>query len=166
MKIYMEHLTLHHLSQNMNDRTMTRQHEAIHNEKARRFQTWPVARLLQIIYNNTPNYMERSSNLTRLCDVRHGHGIEPVMTCRLNTDDPTMMLSDVRQDLLDLLAFKEWYANDDIPKIDPIDVILKRYPVQALKNQINALSPPPPPPPPACYQRHTKHLTSYGPHTF
>ena len=137
--------------------TMTRQHEVIHNERARHFQTWPIASLLQIIYNDTPDYLECSAYLILLC----GLSIEPVMTGRLNTT--TMLLfNNVRQDLLDLLSFKEWYANDDIPKIEPIDVILKRYPIQALKNMINALSSPPPP----RYQRRKQHLTSYGPHNF
>jgi hypothetical protein len=92
----MEHLTLHHLWQNMNDRTMTLQQEAFHNERTHHFQTLPLASLLQIIYHDTPDYMERCSYLIQLCHA----AIEPIMTGLLNKS----MMFDVRQDLLDLLA--------------------------------------------------------------
>ena len=143
----MERLSLHALFLGTNDMTMARDHEAIHTEKTRRFLTWPVARLLQIVYNDTTDYVERCVYLMHICDKR----IEPVMT------GLTPITPDVRQDLIDLLQFKEWYANDDVPKIEPIGAILKRYPIQALRHTIDTL------PPPARYQRH---LTTYGPYAF
>ena len=89
----MEHLSLHALFQGTNNMTMASDHEAIHNEKTRRFLTWPVARLLQIVYNDTPDYVERSAYLIRICDRR----IEPVMTCL------APVTPNARQDLIDLL---------------------------------------------------------------
>ena len=141
----MERLSLHALFLGTNDMTMAKDHEAIHNEKTRRFLTWPVARLLQIVYNDTTDYVERCVYLIHICDKR----IEPVMTGLPITPD-------ARQDLIDLLQFKEWYANDDVPKIEPIGAILKRYPIQALRHTIDTL--------PARYQR--RHLTTYGPYAF
>ena len=140
----MERLSLHALFLGTNDMTMARDHEAIHTEKTRRFLTWPVARLLQIVYNDTTDYVERCVYLMHICDKR----IEPVLT------------QNARQDLIDLLQFKEWYANNDVPKIEPIGAILKRYPIQALRDTIDTL----PMPPPARYQRHP--LTTYGPYAF
>ena len=145
----MERLSLHALFLGTNDMTMARDHEAIHTEKTRRFLTWPVARLLQIVYNDTTDYVERCVYLMHICDKR----IEPVMTGPQNA----RQAPDARQDLIDLLQFKEWYANDDVPKIEPIGAILKRYPIQALRHTIDTL------PPPARYQRH---LTTYGPYAF
>ena len=143
----MEHLSLHALFKGMNDMTMASDHEAIRIEKAHRFLNWPIARLLQIVYNDTPDYVERSVYLIRICDKR----IEPVMT-GLHSITP-----DIRKDLIDLLQFKEWYASDDVPKIEPIGAILKRYPIQALRDTIDTLLP-------ARYQR--RHLTTYGPYAF
>ena len=131
----MERLSLHALFLGTNDMTMARDHEAIHTEKTRRFLTWPVARLLQIVYNDTTDYVERCVYLMHICDKR----IEPVMT--------GLTPPNARQDLIDLLQFKEWYANDDVPKIEPIGAILKRYPIQALRHTIDTLLPAP-------YQRH------------
>ena len=90
-------------------------------------------------------------NLIRICDKR----IEPVMT------GLTPITPNARQDLIDLLQFKEWYAKDDVTKIEPIGAILKRYPIQALRDTINTL----PMPPPARYQRRHP-LTTYGPYAF
>ena len=146
-RIHIQNTTLHALFLGTNDMTMARDHEAIHTEKTRRFLTWPVARLLQIVYNDTTDYVERCVYLMHICDKR----IEPVMTGLISTITP-----DVRQDLIDLLQFKEWYASDDVPKIEPIGAILKRYPIQALRHTIDTL--------PARYQR--RHLTTYGPYAF
>jgi hypothetical protein len=143
-----EHLSLHALFNGSNDMSMVKDHSAIHAEKAHRFLNWPIARLLQIVYNDTPDYEERCAYLIRICDRR----IEPVMT------GLAPVTSNARQDLIDLLQFKEWYAGDDVPKIDPIGAILKRYPIQALRDTINAH------PPPARYQR--RRLTTYGPCVF
>jgi hypothetical protein len=147
----MEHLSLHALFLGTNDMTMARDHEAIHNAKTRRFLTWPVARLLQIVYNDTTDYVERCVYLMHICDKR----IEPVMP------GLTPITPNARQDLIDLLQFKEWYASDDVTKIEPIGSILKRYPIQALRDTINTL----PMPPPARYQRRHP-LTTYGPYAF
>ena len=144
----MEHLSLHTLFKGANDMTMAPDHDAIHIEKAHRFLNWPIARLLQIVHNDTPNYEECRAYLIRICDRR----IEPVMT------GLAPVTSNARQDLIDLLQFKEWYASDDVPKIDPIGTILKRYPIQALRDTINSH------PPPARYQR--RRLTTYGPCVF
>ena len=142
----MERLSLHALFLGTNDMTMAKDHEAIHNEKTRRFLTWPVARLLQIVYNDTTDYVERCVYLMHICDKR----IEPVMT------GLTPITPDIRKDLIDMLQFKEWYAKDDVTKIEPIGAILKRYPIQALRDTINTLPPR--------YQR--RHLTTYGPCVF
>ena len=171
-RIHIQNTTLHALFLGTNDMTMARDHEAIHNEKTRRFLTWPVARLLQIVYNDTTDYVERCVYLMHICDKR----IEPVMpgltpiTPNARRHDLidllrfkewyaktglTPITPNARQDLIDLLQFKEWYASDDVPKIEPIGAILKRYPIQALRDTIDTL--------PARYQRH---LTTYGPYAF
>ena len=125
----MEHLTMHNLLQNMNDKNMQHLHEAMHDERVRRFRTWPVARLLQIMYE-TRDFAERNSFLIILCDWR----IEPVMTGGSNES-----MFDARQNLLDLLAFKEWYdANND--KRQDVDAVLKRYTVQDLRAWIDIMN--------------------------
>jgi hypothetical protein len=145
----MEHLSLHTLFKGANDMTMAPDHDAIHIEKARRFLNWPVTRLLQIVCNDTPDYVERCVYLMHICDKR----IEPVMT-----HQNARQAQNARQDLIDRLQFKEWYAGDDVPKIDPVGAILKRYPIQALRDTINAH------PPPARYER--RRLTTYCPCVF
>jgi hypothetical protein len=52
-------------------------------------------------------------------------------------------------------TFKEWYTNNNIEKIEPIDAILKRYPVQALKNQIDTINLPYH----LAFMQHTHHPT-------
>ena len=128
-RIHIQNTTLHALFLGTNDMTMARDHEAIHTEKTRRFLTWPVARLLQIVYNDTTDYVERCVYLMHICDKR----IEPVMT------QTARQAQNPRQDLIDLLQFKEWYASDDVPKIEPIGAILKRYPIQALRHTFDTL---------------------------
>ena len=159
-----EHLSLHALFLGANDMRMVKDHEAIRNEKTRRLRTWSVARLLQIVYNDTPDYVERCVYIIYICDKR----IEPILpgvtpiTAHASRDDLSDLLRfkewhaktgftlpTPRQDLIDLLQFKEWYAGDDVPKIDPIGAILKRYPIQALRDAIHALPPP--------------RLSTYGP---
>jgi hypothetical protein len=89
--------------QNMHDMGMRQQHEAIHNERARLFQTWPVASLLQIIYNDTaPDktvpYTSQNGQaplcLLRMCTVSRspvtrtdyvGGSTRPDLYCRLTS---------------------------------------------------------------------------------
>ena len=163
----MEHLSLHALFLGTNDMSMVKDHEAIHNEKTCRFRTRPVARLLQIVYNDTPDYVERCVYLMHICDKRIEPalpGVTPITPHASRHDlidllrfkewyaktGLTPITPNARQDLIDLLQFKEWYAGDDVPKIEPIGAILKRYPIQALRDAIHAHP----------YQRR---LSTYGP---
>jgi hypothetical protein len=126
----MEYLTFHDMWESLRGRNDQR--AAILAERLQRFHTWPVTRLLRIIYE-TRDYAERDAYLAMLCEER----IQPILQRQHNHNNNISILIQMRRDLLEFLDFKRQY--DNTPEQQPMAEVLQRYSMDMLQTEIAAL---------------------------